>query len=547
MPLSAKSPNASRKPRDLLVDQAITESAVADAASNSKISPDVGVRGFCQKPANLTNITCDAKKTEIRVLKKNLKLQGVNFDEFGPFDVVYIGRGGNGYRTDKKEHRGYLWYRSIIEKMKPAFVMLHRKKDKMKLSRWIVDKVREFGGRFLQKDKDTGRYNDLGDCVAQMRTSMALRDQRHWKTLQKACAGETNNDDARTFLQNLTIENVLDDCQINWREPRPTFASLTQRQGQSSCTILPQTMLPQQKKAELAPSAPASLLQQIPFSMTTSETPAFGALGGTSRSVAGVFHKSAMQLPPYGTMPPRQGLDAATSVFRLDVPSLGFATTTPSVSSLPGCLFRAAAGSSQGFGIEKSTGDEAICVDREAMLLQQQRLMRREIENQAMIRQGRILEHQHREREIQQKFLMQREMVRQSIQEELIIQGEIERQLLQRNIEQQRSVMLQNRHGVGMLEDQYLQAMRDQQARGLMFREQCLAMDEKKRKHESFENTDNNEVSAEPAQKRKERKKHKKKKKEKKRNKHVDKDRDTVMESKLGVEEDSDSDNDIIV
>ena len=56
--------------------------------------------------------------------------------------------------------------------------MTSTKKQKMAISRSIVDAVRSLNppGRFLEKNAETGRWNDIGDRKAIEKTSQALRD-----------------------------------------------------------------------------------------------------------------------------------------------------------------------------------------------------------------------------------------------------------------------------------------------------------------------------------------------------------------------------------
>jgi hypothetical protein len=50
------------------------------------------------------------------------------------------------------------------------------KRQKMQISRSIVDAVRSSGGRFLDKSPTTGFWADIGDRKAIEKTSQALRD-----------------------------------------------------------------------------------------------------------------------------------------------------------------------------------------------------------------------------------------------------------------------------------------------------------------------------------------------------------------------------------
>jgi hypothetical protein len=50
------------------------------------------------------------------------------------------------------------------------------KYDKGKVSRGIVAAIREIGGRFLEYDKQSKTYHDIGDKKAWGKTSQALRE-----------------------------------------------------------------------------------------------------------------------------------------------------------------------------------------------------------------------------------------------------------------------------------------------------------------------------------------------------------------------------------
>jgi hypothetical protein len=146
----------------------------------------VGARGFCLRDKD--EIT-SCQQTQEAALKKSGAADYVQEGDITQFDVVFVGRGGNGYQSlmGNEIHRGYIWYRCILEKLKPAFQAVFSKSGKIRLSRWVVKKIKEFGGRFLIKDKEENRYEMISDRLAQMRTSMSLRDRRIWKTLDETC------------------------------------------------------------------------------------------------------------------------------------------------------------------------------------------------------------------------------------------------------------------------------------------------------------------------------------------------------------------------
>lgn len=50
------------------------------------------------------------------------------------------------------------------------------KQDKAKVSKGIVAAIRQFGGRFLELDEESGLYFDIGEKRAYAKTSQALRE-----------------------------------------------------------------------------------------------------------------------------------------------------------------------------------------------------------------------------------------------------------------------------------------------------------------------------------------------------------------------------------
>jgi len=82
---------------------------------------------------------------------------------------------GRGVTTNR--HVGNENFRSLVNCNKELYVT-STKKQKMRISRSIVDAVRSLQppGRFLEKDKDTATWYDIGDKKAVEKTSQALRD-----------------------------------------------------------------------------------------------------------------------------------------------------------------------------------------------------------------------------------------------------------------------------------------------------------------------------------------------------------------------------------
>lgn len=74
-----------------------------------------------------------------------------------------------------QKHPGNIMYRKLVHINKIIYAKCCRA-DKIKISKGIVDAVRELGGRFLLLDDNTGMYNDIGDQKAKEKTSQALRE-----------------------------------------------------------------------------------------------------------------------------------------------------------------------------------------------------------------------------------------------------------------------------------------------------------------------------------------------------------------------------------
>ncbi|KAL3775674.1 hypothetical protein ACHAW5_009485 [Stephanodiscus triporus] len=85
------------------------------------------------------------------------------------FDVVN-GRGQGNLRLS-----GNKIYRELVRMNKHVYAKCHEH-DKRKVSKGIVDAIREFGGRFLEYNKQSRTYFDIGDKKALGKTSQSLRE-----------------------------------------------------------------------------------------------------------------------------------------------------------------------------------------------------------------------------------------------------------------------------------------------------------------------------------------------------------------------------------
>ena len=89
-----------------------------------------------------------------------------------PNDVL-CGRGGS-----INSHPGNGRFRQLVEKRKRVYLTARFKREKRLIASSIVSEIRELNppGRFLQQDKASGLWKDIGDEKARDKTSQALRE-----------------------------------------------------------------------------------------------------------------------------------------------------------------------------------------------------------------------------------------------------------------------------------------------------------------------------------------------------------------------------------
>ena len=93
-----------------------------------------------------------------------------------PSDLdVLLGRGGQ-----TNNHSGNIKYREEVEKVKPMYFSCMTKSEKKEVSELLVAYVQDYGGRFLEKDPDTGEWMLASDRAARKKASQALRETK-WK------------------------------------------------------------------------------------------------------------------------------------------------------------------------------------------------------------------------------------------------------------------------------------------------------------------------------------------------------------------------------
>jgi hypothetical protein len=86
---------------------------------------------------------------------------------------ILLGRGGK-----SNHHPGNKRYREEIKNFQSSYMLLESKDDKTDLSRYVVDYVHKYKGRFLAFDKNVrpNRWYEVPDIVTRRKVSQALRE-----------------------------------------------------------------------------------------------------------------------------------------------------------------------------------------------------------------------------------------------------------------------------------------------------------------------------------------------------------------------------------
>jgi hypothetical protein len=297
---------------------------------------------------------------------------------------------------------------------------IQTKSGKIKLSRWVVKKVKTFGGRFLVKSTDADKFEEINDRLAQMRTSMSLRDKRFWKTLEETRKNEKDNlVDDKGFLRNLRPEMVFAEADVPPDALQPRLPPSSPRAA--AIALLP------------------ALLRKPP-----NPTPFFSTALVASNSIG-------MRM-----VPNMNGEVDAGLVSLVDIPGLAthqqvVPTAVPFGATFSPIFYPASAASSlssERILIEKRIIQRQVQKEQDAVLLRQERLAQLEAGHQTiehMVGQG--YHHQ----------LFQREMAKQHIiQQRLIAQEELKREIMRREVQQQEIMKRQSLRDQMIAEQQEL-------------------------------------------------------------------------------------------
>jgi len=107
--------------------------------------------------------------------KPSVQLAQISEAEITDRDVI-CERGGKSNR-----HAGTKRYRGMIEKFKPEYQSLAVKTAKTNLSRKIISRIQENGGRFLKKYEKSQQYFVLSPVETTKKVSQAMREKKALK------------------------------------------------------------------------------------------------------------------------------------------------------------------------------------------------------------------------------------------------------------------------------------------------------------------------------------------------------------------------------
>lgn len=161
-PVKASQPSSPIKGLDLLRSVTVNLPDAMDISSSGSLPPPPLVSGGGGAPERNRS---GARSPTGRVY----------VDEIREWDVL-CGRGGR-----SNHHGGNKRYRHVISEMKMMYRTTEAKAVKTDLSRAIVEHVCNYGGRFIKRDEESGRYFVLTKAEARKKTSQALRETKELK------------------------------------------------------------------------------------------------------------------------------------------------------------------------------------------------------------------------------------------------------------------------------------------------------------------------------------------------------------------------------
>jgi len=136
---------------------------------NTRIVPPQGMRHGRWTPTSDAESASAPGNKGSRKPRKIIPAQKM-FVEKSDNDVLF-GRGG-----ESNYHPGNKHYRHLVEEAKPRYLSCD-KNQKTKVAQSVVDRIHQTGGRFLDKDKASGKWYVALNKVARTKVGQALRDR----------------------------------------------------------------------------------------------------------------------------------------------------------------------------------------------------------------------------------------------------------------------------------------------------------------------------------------------------------------------------------
>eukprot|EP00978_Attheya_sp_CCMP212_P021472 scaffold62739_cov50-Attheya_sp.AAC.1 len=160
-------------------------------------------------PSFVTEVTIDDHPPPAKKKQKKAEIPS----EITANDVL-CGRGGIA-----NSHSGNKYFREVVKKHQDAYLSA-KKREKPEIAGNIVHLIRQRGGRFLGKDKDSGKWVDSGFEKARDKASQALREGapeiriRKWEEARATAAALQNSaekkKDKAITKHNSTVETRND-------------------------------------------------------------------------------------------------------------------------------------------------------------------------------------------------------------------------------------------------------------------------------------------------------------------------------------------------
>eukprot|EP00536_Pseudo-nitzschia_multiseries_P018638 jgi/Psemu1/293590/fgenesh1_pg.2827_\ len=117
------------------------------------------------------NIFRHTNQIFIQDLKMARSMYNIERTDIDERDVIF-GKGAHG-----NHHAGNKDWKNMVKSRLDRYISCTKNKEKTDICFEIVKERRSNGGRFLQKDRETGKWHDIGHNEAIRKTGQRFRDQ----------------------------------------------------------------------------------------------------------------------------------------------------------------------------------------------------------------------------------------------------------------------------------------------------------------------------------------------------------------------------------